>query len=349
MELMAVLSKTEQVANFLREGIGSDKLRPGDKIQSSRNLAANFLTSKQVVESAFNILEDEGLIIRKARQGAFVNKASALSHLKEVYILGIGVAENDSFFNEIVKMTCPPILKDDFTFIARTYSYKASTESVLDVEVNRINNMPGIDCVLINAAPLNRMDVKKCLRINRPVMFFGDFSQGDIPDLEFNQITVDNAYLAEQHVDYIRGEGHSEITLFSGSLKHLFNRQYYEGVLRKAKEKNVKINVVEFPRWMSRMAGQEHDETIGNILKQALLDKLIFPAGIISGLESISIKKGLESLDPALYRKIFFMPETLLDYNPLYNAIIKRIEEVMILPDKYEKIWLKINVEVIGG
>jgi DNA-binding LacI/PurR family transcriptional regulator len=350
MELMTALTKTEQVTNFLREEIGNNKLQPGTKIQSSRNLASNFATSKQVVESAFNILEDEGLIIRKARQGAFVNKASALSHLIEVYILGVGVTENDPYFREIMKLTYPPILKDNFSFVTRTYSPSSIIDSILDIEINRINNMPGLDCVLINAAPLTRTDVKKCLKIRKPLIFLGDFSTEEISDIKFNRITGDNACLAEQQIEYMCENGHKEITLFSGSLEHLFNRQFYDGALNKAKEKKVKINIVEFPKGItSSMTEKERNEIIEKTLKQAILDKLIFPDMIVAGLERRSIKQGLRALDISLYQAFSLMPESQIDYMPFHNEIITRIEELIIFPDKYEKTRLKLLIEFKGG
>jgi DNA-binding LacI/PurR family transcriptional regulator len=344
MKLMQTMSKTEQVVNFLKEGLKAEKLPPGSKLQSSRTLAAKFATSKKVIESAFTILEKEGLVFKRARSGVFVNKVSELSHLKEVYILGVAVKQDSPYFGEILKITYSPLLKDGFSFITRTYSPGLSPEQVLKIEVNRINNMSEIDCVLINASPLLRKDVVECLRINKPVIFLGDFAHGEIHDLEFNQITGDNAYLAEQQLEYMHAHGHKSVTLFSTSLEHLFNRQAYNGARRKADELGLKFNVLEFPRGMSSLSEEKQMKIIKSTLKEAVDAGQIYKGVILTWLETDRVKTLLKQVNQTFYEELSFIPLCPVDYNPFRKAIISRVDELMLDRKETKKIRIKLPI-----
>ncbi len=65
-------SKFQQIAEGLSAEIADGKLRPGERIQSARQLAERFHTSLSAVTGAFALLEKRGLLVRKPRSGVFV-------------------------------------------------------------------------------------------------------------------------------------------------------------------------------------------------------------------------------------------------------------------------------------
>lgn len=72
MIIKTLPSKTSQLTNFLRDEITSGKLPAGTRLATQRVLAEQFQVSKKIVETAFDTLETEKLVVRKARSGVFV-------------------------------------------------------------------------------------------------------------------------------------------------------------------------------------------------------------------------------------------------------------------------------------
>lgn len=72
MRITAVQTKTEQVVGYLEDAIFSGRLRPGERMPSTRVLADQFKVSKQVVQSALKELKNNGKIDTYAGKGAFV-------------------------------------------------------------------------------------------------------------------------------------------------------------------------------------------------------------------------------------------------------------------------------------
>lgn len=64
--------KYEQWAGQLRSKIGRGELVPGDRLPSHSEMKAQFGLSRPTVERIHTLLENEGLIVREARRGAFV-------------------------------------------------------------------------------------------------------------------------------------------------------------------------------------------------------------------------------------------------------------------------------------
>jgi|GEM_PF-2370092 len=79
MSLVIPQTKSQQIAGFLEEQIRSGSLRPGDRLQTVRELAAMFQVSSFVINTAYNELEERGLIERRGRQGVFVSNVGQRS------------------------------------------------------------------------------------------------------------------------------------------------------------------------------------------------------------------------------------------------------------------------------
>jgi DNA-binding LacI/PurR family transcriptional regulator len=346
MDLLTAPTKTEQVAKYLKDEINSQKLSPGDKLPSIRALGNSFSTSEQVIKSAYNILEKEGLIYKLPRKGAFVNKASALSHLNEIYILGASLTDENRYFKMILDVTYPPLLQENCSFTAKTYPPEITVEQLQEIEVTKINQMNSVDCVLIHAVSSTKKEVLNFRQIEKPVVFIGDFSSAGVTDLKYNQITGDNAWLAEQYIEYMFSKGYKEVALFSGSLEHYFNKLFFNGVRSKAKKLGMKIKLVEFPRGASSSSRPEIQSILTETLQQYLKNGPACRAGIISGLERSIFQATLRKMDGKFYKKIFFSPEGRIDYTPLHEAINKRIAELIAEPDTVRKIRVKLPLVI---
>lgn len=74
MDLKKEKGKSRKIAEAIRAEIASGKLRPGNRLKSVRELAGSFSVSIKAAQRAFDELEAEGLIDRKAGSGAFVKE-----------------------------------------------------------------------------------------------------------------------------------------------------------------------------------------------------------------------------------------------------------------------------------
>ncbi|MEA2013185.1 MAG: GntR family transcriptional regulator [Verrucomicrobiota bacterium] len=344
MKTLVAQSKTDQVLDYLRVEISSQNLKPGDKLLSIRKLAGNFSTSEQVIKSAYDIMEKEGLIFRLPRKGVFVKKIPDFSHIKEIYILGISLKKKNKYFEEILNILNPPFLKSDLSYTTRTYSPEIAIEKVLNIEVDKINDMSEVDCVLINAVSLERKDVLKCLQINKPLIFLGDFRSREIQDLEYNQVTGDNAYIAGQQVQYLDDNKCDSITLFSGSLKHFFYNEFYEGVVEKTKELGLRFNIVEFPKGISSKSDSLQQLKCEELLENFLQKNKICQGGIIWGIDRKLILDTLLNNKKVNFQKILFAPPIEIDYSQLCKVILNRIDELLLDPSDTKKIKTKLPI-----
>lgn len=75
-------SKTQRVYDFIDGEIRAGVLAPGARMLGMRDLAKKFDVSVAVINSAYNTLEDKGMIVRKDRSGIIVNPGLALAKTK---------------------------------------------------------------------------------------------------------------------------------------------------------------------------------------------------------------------------------------------------------------------------
>lgn len=104
MNLISAISKTEQLADFLREEINKCNSGNGGRILSSRALAKKFNTSQMVARKAFERLEKEGLLESRHGSGTYIKQQTASG--KSVAILNefdISHPETSYFYTRIVQ------------------------------------------------------------------------------------------------------------------------------------------------------------------------------------------------------------------------------------------------------
>jgi len=75
----------EEITNYLRESVVGGVFKEGEKLSEPR-LQKMFQTSRSPIREAFSTLEQEGLIVRTPRRGAFVNRIT-LEELNETTVV----------------------------------------------------------------------------------------------------------------------------------------------------------------------------------------------------------------------------------------------------------------------
>ena len=103
-----------QIMNRVREAIAAGELKPGDKIASVRDLAADFEVNPNTMQRALTELEREGLLLSERTQGRYLaSDAKAIGELRkdiarqaadsfrrEMAALGFNEEEMMDFFRE---------------------------------------------------------------------------------------------------------------------------------------------------------------------------------------------------------------------------------------------------------
>ncbi|MCI1013221.1 MULTISPECIES: FadR/GntR family transcriptional regulator [Herbaspirillum] len=67
-------SLTEEIVEWINEEIREQRLKPGDKLPSEKQLGEQFSVSRSVVREALSQLKSEGIVNAQQGRGAFVNE-----------------------------------------------------------------------------------------------------------------------------------------------------------------------------------------------------------------------------------------------------------------------------------
>ena len=86
----------QQLRNEIVRGIAQEELAPGDALPSVRNLASDLGINLHTVNKAYALLRDEGFVLMRGRQGAFVAQPRELA--------GTGNAENGPFARDLRRL-----------------------------------------------------------------------------------------------------------------------------------------------------------------------------------------------------------------------------------------------------
>lgn len=85
-----------QIRDEIVRSIAQGELAPGDALPSVRNLASDLGINLHTVNKAYALLRDEGFVLMRGRQGAYVAQPRELA--------GMGDAENGPFAREVRRL-----------------------------------------------------------------------------------------------------------------------------------------------------------------------------------------------------------------------------------------------------
>ena len=348
MALLTVTSKKIQVADFLREQLLNGKIEPSAKLLSVRALAKKFSVSTMIIVDALDILEAEQLIVREAGRGVFASKRNLKTTL-DVCLFAYQVRpQRDLYFTNLIRMAQPPFLHEGFSFTIRMVPDNQNvTHQHFVQELTKIDKYMDVDCLLMNVPFLNKQQITDCMKLKTPVIFIGDFSAGLYPELPYNQIAGDNAWLGSSTVaQMLTLEPCNELIIYSGSMEHYFNRQFYEGAVTEAKKHGVKLHLVEFPRGISSFISETEQWTIfqdkvKTVVEQGLTKS---PALSSGGISNDLLLKALDK--HGISTPLYEGKECEKSFEQFFAAIYKQIETVVKAPTCYKKISFKSKVIV---
>jgi hypothetical protein len=215
--------KSTKVADILEAHIMRAKPEGQQRMPTLRSLAEQFSVSRQVIESAFAILEDRQVIVRRGRQGVWVNQKLFADGVKRILIVFFGTNEIDSFQRRVLGITSDPAQTMAHCMITyKIFPVIQNNYSAFLREVNMLRNMADIDCLCVGADPLvmEQIDILRGLDI--PLIFLGDFKTEELNNLPVNQVTIDNAAVIDVVLEFCGRKGYGDIAVFS-RLSSLYN------------------------------------------------------------------------------------------------------------------------------
>jgi|GEM_PF-6898089 len=206
--------KSSQVAALLEDEIIRGKLVPGERLKSTRAMAADFAVGQRVIISALDVLERKKLVARRERFGVYVNHPSR-PEAKEVMILAFGgTPEDNNFVRRVAEFMHFPEVKERLDFFVR-FIPGEDAHLRFDAELARLEKFGYPDCVLIVGLRFRREQVERTLRLSYPALFLGNFLEGDYPDLAYNRLGGDNFASLRASLEHARRCGYRRIELMS--------------------------------------------------------------------------------------------------------------------------------------
>lgn len=189
---------TVQVVKHLEHRIETGELPPLTKLTSIRNMAREFGVSMKVILFALEELEKKRLIHRVERKGIYVSEMASNPDRLEVLILVFGDdPERNHFIHRMMSLTSSRAAMGKLNFYTRivTFTRKQMKDGPylrrqLEAEVAKLSQTFHSDCALILGPELDRQGVEICLTLPFPVLFLGNFKDGDFTGLHYNRLGI---------------------------------------------------------------------------------------------------------------------------------------------------------------
>lgn len=196
-------SLSEQVAEALEKRIVRGQLPAGSRLQSTRDLATAFDVSHQVLLRALDILERKKFVRRLPRKGVYVADSATCPDTREGLILS--VAEKPAggpFVRLITNVVDSQAAAGRFHFTIRALTLSAANRGdavfkrrMLEAELPRLADRFHPHCALVLYPTIDRRQMEMLLDLPFPLLFVGDFTEGEFPGLEYNQLSFDQTDL----------------------------------------------------------------------------------------------------------------------------------------------------------
>ncbi len=206
-------SQSAYVAVMIENDILSGRLAPNTPLKSIRELAKVYNVTRTVISCALDILERKNLITRISRKGLFVKGKSAGEGMTDVLFFAMDrEPAKSAFVAQMLQLINSPHTHGKFNFTIRLASSQ-SEENIghLEEELFRMEKFGYPDCAIIIPINFTRKEVEQCLKLPYPVVFLGDFNDGDHEGLNYYRITP-SCHREKSIVQYAKERGYTSLT-----------------------------------------------------------------------------------------------------------------------------------------
>lgn len=232
---------TAQVVKFLEHDILTGSLPAFSRLKSTRELAKQFHVSQQVILSAVKELEKKKLVRSKPRQGVFVCGDTATPDMIDVLFFVFGDnPDRNPFVRNVFSVVSSSAAQGRFNFLTRfvtfpqwKFSDRKFIRRLLKSEITKLTHQFHPACAMILDVGLKRDVMEIYLELPFPLLFIGNFRDGDYRNLSYNRIGFIQNSLDASIQYALKNELRSISVLFSNESRQ--SEYFRERILRAEK------------------------------------------------------------------------------------------------------------------
>ena len=299
------MTLTRTAAARLEKQIYAGVYPPDSPLPSTRKLAGDFQVSQRIILLALDILEKKNILVRQERKRVYVKARSFADDAREILFFAFGDhLEEHGIYQTVNGMILQEWKQYKYDFFSRVISSSdALTETRLDYELARLENLGFIDCALVYCF-MNEQRMKKFLKLPYPVIFIGELPDGGILPPGARLISPNSSELLLTAARHALQENHSCLALayWKRPTLHLYEKTAMRELTRFAAEHGLALEL--FP-----VEGNNIDEVCGNFESKADGIAAALPPGALMcayNLHSVRFDSG-ELLNPENYPGVDFL------------------------------------------
>ena len=330
------MTLTRTAAARLEKQIYAGVYPPDSPLPSTRKLAGEFQVSQRIILLALDILEKKNILVRQERKRVYVKARSFADDAREILFFAFGDhLEEHGIYQTVNGMILQEWKQYKYDFFSRVISSSdALTETRLDYELARLENLGFIDCALVYCF-MNEQRMKKFLKLPYPVIFIGELpDSGILPD-GVRLISPNSADLLLSAARYAVRNHYSRLALayWTIPVRLRYEKIAFERLDQFCKTRKLPLELIPVDGRTIGEAGRNFEERAGQIAGSLPSGALL----VTHNIHSDRFDSG-ELLRPERYPGIDFLTQSLphdrcrikyvqRDFSEMQRTIVKFIED----------------------
>lgn len=227
------------VAEWSKEHIAGEQLRPGDKFYTEDELRKRFGVSRQTIRQAVGLLEQEGILERRRGSGTYISGKTGAETLPPSKTIGVISTYVDNYiFPAIIRGISDVLLENGYAVRLSLTNNRVENESrALNLLLN--GNMAGIIAEPTKSGlPNPNKELYRHIQERKiPLIFFNAY----YPHMNCPHICLDDRLAGKMAAEYLIGAGHKKIAgIFQSDDRQGHLR--YDGFVRALRSAGLEVN-----------------------------------------------------------------------------------------------------------
>ena len=330
------MTLTRRVASRLEKQIYRGVYPPDGPLPSTRKLAEEFQVSQRIILRALDILEKKDILVRQERKKVYVKSRSFADNAREILFFAFGDhLGGHGIYQTVNRMILQVGKQRKFDFFSRVIaSSDALSESRLDHELARLENLGFIDCALVYCF-MNERQMEKFAKLPYPVIFIGELPDRGVLPEGARLISPNSADLLLTVGRYAVRNHYSRLILayWTIPVRHRYEKIAFERLEEFCSAEKLPLELIPVDGRTIGEAGRNFEERAGQIA-DSLPDGALL---VTHNIHSDRFDSG-ELLKPDQYPGIDFLTQSLphdrcrikyvqRDFSEMQQTIVKFIED----------------------
>ena len=262
------MTLTKQAASRLENQIYRGVYPPGMPLPSTRKLAQEFQVSQRIILLALDILEKKNILVRQERRRVYVKSRPISENTREILFFAFGdhLGEH-GIYQTVNRMILQEGKLRKFDFFSRVIaSSDALSETRLDYELARLENLGFIDCALVYCF-MNERQMAKFAKLPYPVIFIGELPDSGILPEGARMISPNSSELLLAAARYAVRKNYSRLALafWTGPARHRYEKIAFERLEQFCSAEKLPLELIPVEGRTIREAGDNFEAMAGEI------------------------------------------------------------------------------------